>query len=126
MYLRFVTERRNELDNRREGFFQAAYAVRRAPQTPEYAVDRLDELLGWFHDTLDEPDRFSRSRTGVERALSWFRAEARDHIAYAYDIAAVLQEHGVPVTVLKTRRPGFVVYEDDIQIVAEPFADTPT
>lgn len=40
-------------------------------------------------------------------------------------LAGLLGAHGYTVEMLKTNRPGFIVYEDDAQIAAEPFADTP-
>jgi hypothetical protein len=35
----------------------------------------------------------------------------------------ILEQHSVCVRVLKTDRPGYIVYEDEHQVVAEPFAD---
>jgi hypothetical protein len=40
--------------------------------------------------------------------------------------ASLLDAYGFGVEMLKTSRPGFIVYEDHVQIAAEPFADTPT
>jgi hypothetical protein len=39
-------------------------------------------------------------------------------------LAEVLKECAVAVEMITTERPGCVVYEDDFQPVAEPFADT--
>jgi hypothetical protein len=36
----------------------------------------------------------------------------------------LLERHDVPVRMIKTTRPGYVVYEDNFQIVAVPFADS--
>jgi hypothetical protein len=33
------------------------------------------------------------------------------------------QQHGISVRMLKASRVGYIVYEDEFQIVAEPFAD---
>jgi hypothetical protein len=41
-------------------------------------------------------------------------------------MADILGEYGVPVDVLRTRRPGYVVYEDAFQVASHPFADTPS
>ena len=35
----------------------------------------------------------------------------------------MLENHGVHVRNLKAKRVGYVVYEDEHQIVAQPFAD---
>jgi hypothetical protein len=39
-------------------------------------------------------------------------------------LAAVLEQHGVSVEMLRTSKPGYVVYEDRYQVVAVPFRDT--
>ena len=38
-------------------------------------------------------------------------------------MVVILQSHGINVSILKTERVGYVVYEDEFQIVAEPFTD---
>lgn len=42
------------------------------------------------------------------------------------DYAAVLQEYGVAVEMIRTERSSFVVYEDKWQVVAYPFSETMT
>jgi hypothetical protein len=37
---------------------------------------------------------------------------------------ALLKHHDVPMHMLRTARPGYIVCEDDFQIVAFPFADS--
>jgi hypothetical protein len=37
---------------------------------------------------------------------------------------AILHDHDVPVQMLKAERVGYIVYTDEYQVVAEPFADT--
>jgi len=54
----------------------------------------------------------------------WFKASAKDHIDKIREIIAVLENYDVSVRMIKTERPGYVVYEDQFQIVAVPFADS--
>jgi hypothetical protein len=39
-------------------------------------------------------------------------------------MVAILENHDVWIEMLKTERPGYVVYKDEFQVVAEPFADS--
>jgi hypothetical protein len=39
------------------------------------------------------------------------------------EMVALLKHHDVPVQMIKAARPGYIVYEDNFQIVAVPFAD---
>ena len=36
-------------------------------------------------------------------------------------LAALLREKDIPVDVLVSEQPGYAVYEDDLQLAAEPF-----
>ena len=38
-------------------------------------------------------------------------------------MVCLLEENDVYVRAIKTRRPGYIVYQDEHQVVAEPFAD---
>jgi hypothetical protein len=55
--------------------------------------------------------------------VCWFKASAAQHIARIHEIVCILEQNGVFVHVCRTDRPGYIVYEDEFQIVAEPFAD---
>ncbi len=59
-------------------------------------------------------------------ALSWFKDTATVQIAKMHELAQILQDHGIEVDVLRVVRPGYVVYEDQFQITAEPFQETVT
>ena len=81
----------------------------------------------WFSANLERPTRFTAAKAPCcrkkNRALSWFKDTANDHIAQIRELVAILENHGVHVRTLKAKRVGYVVYEDKYQIVAEPFAD---
>jgi hypothetical protein len=84
-------------------------------------------LLDWFSEHLAEPARFAASRypRATETAISWTRATAIEHVRRLRRLTALIETAGIAVHELRTRRPGYVVYEDAHQVVALPFADTP-
>ena len=89
----------------------------------------MDKLLGWLGDNLEKPTRFNRTKSKgyyrrATKGMSWFKPTATDHISRMHALAAILRNHGHQVSLMKTRSPGYVVYEDDYQVVAEPFRDT--
>ena len=123
MYVRFVVDEICRYSGVELGIFQAAYRLSRAGRLDPYAEAWWAEIDGWFGRRLETPNRFARSRrSGAnECAICWFRASATGHIARAHEIAALLAEHHVASRMLRTRRPGYVVYEDRFQVAAEPF-----
>jgi hypothetical protein len=87
----------------------------------------LSTIGGWLDAHLPKPERFSRKRNHSHRtpmAISWFKDSATQHVAKVREVAALLGARGIAVETIATDRPGYVVYEDEFQVVAEPFADT--
>ncbi len=126
MYLRFVVADIDRNSNRELGLFQAINRLRKRSKLYPYE-EAQDDLIGrWFDEHLKKPTRFTASKPPYYRkqskAISWFKDSAHEHIAHARALVAILENHGVVVQMLKTDRVGYVVYEDEFQIVAEPFA----
>lgn len=91
----------------------------------------LVRLLRWFEEHLPVPARFNRTTSKGwyrrdTRGISWLRATAQGHVAAMEALADFLVGCGHRTAEIRTSRVGYVVYEDDVQIVAEPFRDTPT
>lgn len=127
-YVRFVVGHDDPDSGVRAGLFTIAYDLKRSGTTPAYQAARLTALLDWFNEHLERPLRFSRSTTkGAAwrntKGISWFKASARDHIANMHEMAEVIEDLGHYTDVITCERPGYIVYEDEFQIVAELFAD---
>ncbi len=130
MYLRFVHTAPVDGLDARQGFLAAAYVLSRSTGLDEWSHRELIGHLNWFENNLALPDRFNRSKSKgawhrETKGLSWFKPEAVDHIDRAFALVGLLTLNDIPIDTLRSNRIGYVVYEDDYQIVAEPFADTP-
>jgi hypothetical protein len=125
--IRFVTDGRHPPYGHRTGIFPSAYKARRENWLASGCHDELCDLLLWFSDNLPVPDRFAASRHhhAKRSGISWIRTSASDHMQRLRRIAALRHGVGIPVQELRTARPGYILYEDDFQIVALPFRDTP-
>jgi hypothetical protein len=128
MYIRFVVHEIDPDSGRRLGVFHALRNLREDGKLLPWENDRADEIKAWFNTYLDRPASFNRSSrpNRIEKALSWFKDSASRHIALMREMVEILESHSVAVEAITTDRPGYITYEDDYQIAAEPFADTPT
>jgi hypothetical protein len=90
--------------------------------------DRVWEILDWFNTNLPVPTKLNNSKNeqAEYRALSWFKDSAAEHIGYMRELTQILKKYGVIVDFIQTKNPGFITYQDDVQVVAAPFKDTPT
>lgn len=126
-FVRFVVQDLDLGSGYRQGFVQAAARLDERGELTAHESERLCEILKWFRIYLPVPNRFTRTRNAShkgKRALSWFKEGALPQITRARDVLEILRAHDVIVERLVTERPGYIVYEDEFQVVAEPFADT--
>ena len=125
-YLRFVVGEVDPDSGRELGVFHAVLGLRENGELDPHEEEQHDRIRKWFNDHLEKPTRFTASKPPFYRkkkkAISWFKDTAQEHLARMRLLVAILQNHGVSVRMLKTERVGYVVYEDEYQIVAEPFA----
>ena len=124
-FIRFAIGKLDPNSRREQGVFHALGDLRDGSRLHWYEIELAAELREWFNEHLERPSRFSTSRGSTygaqNRAISWFRDSAVRHIAKIREMVAILEAHDVKVEMLKTERPGYVVYEDEFQVVAEPF-----
>ena len=127
MYLRFVVAEIDQGTSRELGVFLALEKLRHTGVLNPHEEESEDEIRKWFDKHLEKPARFTAAKPPYYRkqnkAISWFKDTAHDHIARIRLLAKILESHGIPVKMLRTDRVGYIVYEDEFQIVAEPFAN---
>ena len=126
MYVRFVVPSLGRQRWGLIGIIQGAFDLKDAGTLTYYEEACVDQVYAWFNDHLPIPRRFSRSRRrgAGPNAICWFKPSAAGCIERARELAALLEDRGVATAMLRTRKPGYVVYEDAYQLVAEPFHDT--
>jgi hypothetical protein len=128
-FVRFVLPHNHPDSGLPEGVFRAAYRLRDAAPLGSPQRAALDDLLGWLDKNLSTPTRFNRTKSKgyyrrSTRGISWLKESATVHVAKMEELVRILGEHGYEITKISETRVGYRVYEDEHQIVAEPFADT--
>jgi len=118
-YIRFVVDRKDEDSHVGQGIFQAAVQALEWQLIKGSDADELNELRAWFNENLEKPNSFGRGKLSL--GICWFKTGSSDHISRIYEMVHVLERNGIRVKKIKTDKPGYVVYEDEWQLVAEPF-----
>jgi hypothetical protein len=123
MYVRFVVNEIDEDTGVERGIIQAMYRLWRSGALSVHEEAWWAEIRCWLNLDLDAPDRLARSRRPGANAcaISWFKAGATIHIARAREVCALLAQHNIASKMLTSARPGYIVYEDEFQVAAEPF-----
>jgi hypothetical protein len=76
-FIRFILGQRHEDSGIEEGFFRVAYELRDSPLVEPTHRELLADILVWFEQTLNTPDRFNRTRSKGSyrrraRGIAWF------------------------------------------------------
>lgn len=127
-YLRFVVSDIDRSSIKEPGIFHAVLQLRERGELYTHEEKLHDSTREWFNENLEKPTRFTASKPPHYRkpnkAISWFKHIATEHISRIRDLFRILENHGIAVQMLKTDRVGHIVYEDEFQIVAEAFHDS--
>lgn len=125
LFMRFVVQQRDEDSLQPMGVFQAASKLRDNIELPQLHRDAIERILKWFNQNLPTPKRLSRSRRShaLPKAISWFKESAADCLEPIRELNYILNVNGHRTERVTTERPGYVIYEDQFQIVAEPFRE---
>ena len=125
MYLRFESRLEHGDYKFRFGIFQAAMNLRDNEAVAEYVREAMRQDIDWYKEFLPSPDEdyFLLRRHGRQACLGvcWFKYQATEMIRRAYDMKHRLDAWGYPITVLKSRAPGRIKYQDDYQVVVNPY-----
>jgi hypothetical protein len=127
-FLRFTVPGRRHPDSLCDvGPFQVAYGLRGAGLLEDHELLWFEEVMGWFDDHLvapqDGPGAWTWTSGRHARAIFWFKSDAREAIQRMRLLLCMLRHHGIALRLLRTRRPGHVVYEDAHQVGAIPHRD---
>lgn len=117
MFVRFVVG--GDADDHRAltGVVASARGLRDQGELQTDQVLWLEALFDWFNFNLSVPPFQSKKLSGD--CVSWFKHDAEVHIKKMRELCALLSDHGVAVRMLRSKRPGKIVYEDDYQVVVE-------
>lgn len=118
-YIRFVVGAKDENNRDDRGIFRAVMWALEWGEIAGADAEKLKELLSWFNDNLEKPR--SSGRDELRFGICWFKLAATEHISRIDEMVCVLERNGVAIKKIKTDRPGYVIYEDQWQLVAEPF-----
>lgn len=118
-YVRFVVGRKDDESHVEQGIFQAAGLALEWLQITGSDANELNELRDWFGTNLEKPTSFGRDK--LRLGICWFKTGATEHISRIWEMVQILERNGIYVKKIRTDRPGYVVFEDEWQLVAEPF-----
>jgi hypothetical protein len=117
MFIRFVVGGDTEDHRQLTGIVTEARMLRDDGLLSTAEEAHLNAVFAWLNCNLPCPPF---SSAGWSRdAVAWFKDSSTESIRQCRKLMALLQQHDRPVRMLKSERPGKILYEDDFQVVVE-------
>jgi hypothetical protein len=117
MFIRFVVGSESDSPRIQNGLFTEAAYLKKKGLLESYQVSQVNEIFAFFNTNLPCPP-FSKKNWSID-AISWFKDTATDYIDKMRDLTIILEENNLIVRVLKTDKPGMILFEDKFQIVSQ-------
>lgn len=123
MYIRFTVHEISEESGQKLGIFHAIRYLYDDGELTDLEFDLADRLMAWFSKNLGSPLRYLNKQKSKKSVIyiSWFKVSSKSHIEKARELASILENKDISVEVLKTNKPGKIVFEDEHQIFARPY-----
>ena len=124
MFIRFVSSEIDDQSHVSAGLFCAAFKLLDEIVLSDHEYAAVADLMSWFTANLRGPFEYRlRSRWRAPRSICWFRCTAGEHLARARELATILEDRDVFIRTIRCHKAGYVLYEDEVQVLAQPFAD---
>lgn len=124
MFLRFITPKIDSRSGKETGLFTLVHQELDNGTLYYHEEVEVRQSLRWLETRLPTPTRFKRNKKEAHRprkGICWIRHEAEDFVSHMWRIKSILENHDIYVEVLRSDNPGYVVYQDEFQIVALPY-----
>ena len=106
-------------ENQHEPFGVFTYVSLAKRKLSPVRREKAERLTRWFTENLGSPEKATDERF-------WFRAEAREHVENARELARLVSRTGYSIVERRIRRvPGKVKWEDEHQVAALTYRDAP-
>jgi len=116
-YIRFAVRTDHQSQTKCTGVIGSLRILNEIGRLPIYYADSVRELLDQIDRDMPCPP-FSKNQWSAE-SVCWFKDSAKEWISVFREVVAILQDSDYDVVTLTTERPGMILYEDDIQVVAK-------
>jgi hypothetical protein len=80
-----------------------------------FDADQLNELRAWFSENLEKPTSFGRNK--LRLGICWFKTASTEHISRIWEMVQILERNGIYVKKIRTDKPGYVIYEDEVATI---------
>ena len=123
MFIRFISGEIDEYSHAPAGLFSAALDLLWSDELPDYEFETLKEAKEWFDRYMASPFDYLDYNPRYDPAICWFKSTAHEHLGRAWELVEILERNNILIWTIRSPRAGYIHYEDDVQVFAQPYGD---
>jgi hypothetical protein len=81
---------------------------------------KFTDLKSWLWTNTPVPGAGAYQDWRSRHPRTWFKECATEHVRLAWELSDLLCRHGVRIRPLRTRAPGTILWEDQVQVIVRP------
>ncbi len=116
-FVRFIVTSDHDCETRCTGVVASLRILGEEGLLADYHLKTSQEIFDELNENMPCPP-FDTKNIDVN-GVCWFKSSATHWINLFREIIAILEDSDIQTKMLRTDKPGMILYEDDVQVVAK-------
>ena len=118
-YTRYVIDDGERDDGEMDGVITILIDKIKDKIVDTYDSQLYEEVMSWYNKVFPIPPYYSNRGYWTINSLAYWKSDRREIHEYMFSLIGICERVNLKTKVILTNDPGFILYEDAFQVVAE-------
>ena len=118
-YTRYVIDDGESDDDEMDGVITILKAKIKEGIVDTHDSQLYEEVMSWYNEVLPVPPYNANRGYWTINSLAYWKSDQREIHEYMFSLVGICERINLKTKVILTNDPGFILYEDAFQVVAE-------
>ena len=118
-YTRYVIDDGERDDGEMDGVITILIDKIKDKIVDTYDSQLYEEVMSWYNKVVPVPPYYANRGYWTINSLAYWKSDRREIHEYMFSLIGICERVNLKTKVILTNDPGFILYEDAFQVVAE-------
>ncbi len=118
-YTRYVIDDGERDDGEMDGVITILMDKVKEKIVDAYDSQLYEEVMSWYNEVVPVPPYYANRGYWTINSLAYWKSDRREIHEYMFSLIGICERVNLKTKVILTNDPGFILYEDAFQVVAE-------
>ena len=118
-YTRYVIDDGERDDGEMDGVITILMDKIKDKIVDTYDSQLYEEVMSWYNKVVPVPPYYANRGYWTINSLAYWKSDRREIHEYMFSLIGICERVNLKTKVILTNDPGFILYEDAFQVVAE-------